>query len=119
MFPTKSLKSRIQVFNYLLNEFAFGNCVKLIYFPGKPLHLTPLIKKGKIKQAQELAIVDTEFFGNEVSDVESYSGYLTVDTVDPNCDSNLFFWYFAAEVCNDMDNYLHRSLSKHLILITS
>ena len=87
-----------------------------MYFSGKPLHLTPLIKKGKIKKAQELAKVDTDFFGNEVSDVESYSGYLTVDTVDPNCDSNLFFWYFAAEVCNDMDYYL---VPKHLILIFS
>ena len=63
------------------------------YFTGKPLFVTPLLNKGKWKQAQTSAYVNDAVFGVEV---ESYSGYFTVNT--PDCDSNLFFWYFPAEV---------------------
>ena len=68
--------------------------------------MSKYLKKGDWKTAQVLARVDTPSFGNEVADVESYSGYITVDTVDPNCHSNLFFWYFAAEV-SDIAIILH------------
>ena len=58
---------------------------------GKALFLTPLIKAGKIKEAQHAAKV--ELLGQ---DVKSYSGYLTVG--QENCGSNLFFWFFPAMV---------------------
>ena len=60
-------------------------------FPDKPLFLTPMIKAGKIKEAQFAAKVDLE--GQEV---RSYSGYLTVGL--ENCGSNMFFWFFPAMV---------------------
>ena len=55
------------------------------------MFLTPLIKSGKIKEAQQAAKVD--LLGQ---DVKSYSGYLTVGL--ENCGSNLFFWFFPAMV---------------------
>ena len=60
-------------------------------YKGKALFLTPLIKSGKIKEAQLAAKV--ELLGQ---DVKSYSGYLTVGL--ENCGSNLFFWFFPAMV---------------------
>lgn len=56
---------------------------------GKPLLLTPLINQGKIQEAQDAAKVTKNF-----SNVESYSGFLTVDK---KYDSNLFFWYFPSQ----------------------
>ena len=63
---------------------------------GEPLFLSPLIAKGQWKLAQKLAKVDGGNFGKAVANVESYSGYLTVNS--PDCKSNLFFWYFPAMV---------------------
>ena len=60
---------------------------------GSPLFLTPMIKEGKIKEAQAAAKVDLDGY----SDVNSYSGYLTVGL--EGCGSNLFFWFFPAMVC--------------------
>ena len=54
--------------------------------------------KGKWKEAQQLALVDSKAFGNEVADVESYAGFFTVNVNDVACQSNLFFWFFPAEV---------------------
>ena len=61
------------------------------YLLGQPLFLTPMIKAGKIKEAQLAAQVDLDG-----QDVKSYSGYLTVGL--ENCGSNLFFWFFPAMV---------------------
>ena len=52
-----------------------------------------MIKEGKIKEAQAAAKVDLDGY----SDVNSYSGYLTVGL--DGCGSNLFFWFFPAMVC--------------------
>ena len=64
---------------------------------GEPLFLSPLLAKGQWKLAQEKAKVDGFQFAQDVTaNVESYAGYLTVNAED--CNSNLFFWYFPAEV---------------------
>ncbi|XP_054285109.1 venom serine carboxypeptidase-like [Macrosteles quadrilineatus] len=54
-----------------------------------PLFLTPLLKKGKYKKAQQLSRVDPD-----IGNITSYSGFFTVNE---NCDSNLFFWFFPAQ----------------------
>lgn len=59
--------------------------------PGEPLFLTPLIEAGKIEEARKLAAVQHQ----EMHDVPSYSGYLTVNK---EYDSNTFFWFFPAQV---------------------
>ena len=56
---------------------------------GEPLLLTPLIKAGKIREAQDLSRV------TNLTDVISYSGFLTVNE---KYDSNLYFWFFPAAV---------------------
>ena len=56
---------------------------------GKPLFLTPLIEAGKIDEAKDLARV------HNLSDIESYSGFLTVN---PKYNSNLFFWFVPSKV---------------------
>ena len=73
-----------------LNSFFFHT--------GLPLFVTPYLKNGQWKLAQELAKVDSHSFGPNVKDVVSYAGYFTVNT--PDCGSNMFFWYFPAEVSN-------------------
>jgi vitellogenic carboxypeptidase-like protein len=65
--------------------------------PGEPLFLTPLIEAGKIKEAQKAARVGP-LKGAE--NVTSFAGYLTVNK---KFDSNLFFWFFPAEVRNVLD----------------
>ncbi|ODM87488.1 putative serine carboxypeptidase CPVL [Orchesella cincta] len=59
--------------------------------PSKNLILTPLINAGNISEAKSLANV-TLFPG-----VTSYSGFLTVDE---ECKSHLFFWFFPAATGN-------------------
>ncbi|EDW83363.1 uncharacterized protein Dwil_GK22811 [Drosophila willistoni] len=60
--------------------------------PGDPLFLTPLINNPSVdkEKIQQLARVQ----GSQYHGVESYAGYLTVDS---NYNSNMFFWYFPAE----------------------
>lgn len=58
---------------------------------GDPLFLTPLIENGKIDMARTKAIVQHK----DVTDVSSYAGYLTVNK---KYNSNLFFWFFPAQV---------------------
>lgn len=60
--------------------------------PGTPLFLTPLIEAGNVDEARLLSRV-----GALPGDggVESYSGYFTVNKTS---NSNLFFWFFPAEV---------------------
>jgi vitellogenic carboxypeptidase-like protein len=60
--------------------------------PGDPLFLTPLIEAGKIEEAQKAARVGPLKGADNIS---SFSGYLTVNK---KFDSNLFFWFFPAEV---------------------
>jgi vitellogenic carboxypeptidase-like protein len=64
--------------------------------PGEPLFLTPLIEAGKIDEAQIAARVGP-LKGAE--NVTSFSGYLTVNK---KFDSNMFFWFFPAEVSNTL-----------------
>lgn len=59
--------------------------------PGSPLILTPLIKAGKIQEAQAAAAVTLDDFQK----TPSYSGYFTVNEA---FNSNLFFWYFPATI---------------------
>ncbi|KAK7502851.1 hypothetical protein BaRGS_00005800 [Batillaria attramentaria] len=56
-----------------------------------PLYLSPMLSNGHVTRARQLARV-TDLPG---SDVESYAGYITVD--EPDCGSNLFFWFFPAQ----------------------
>ncbi|KAG5343262.1 VCP carboxypeptidase, partial [Acromyrmex heyeri] len=56
---------------------------------GVPLFLTPLIENGKIEEARAKALVQHK----EMGDINSYSGYLTVNKT---YNSNLFFWFFPA-----------------------
>ncbi len=57
--------------------------------PGEPLYLSPLIEAGQLSQAMEAALA-SDFFP-----VISYSGFITVNST---YNSNLFFWFFPAEV---------------------
>lgn len=54
-----------------------------------PLILTPLIESGKIEEARKLALVPPL-----LPNLTSYAGFLTVDV---ECDSNMFFWFFPAD----------------------
>ncbi|KAB0794557.1 hypothetical protein PPYR_11396 [Photinus pyralis] len=58
---------------------------------GEPLILTPLIKQGRIKEAQHAASVSL----NDVKQVKSYAAYLTVNE---QFNSNLFFWFFPSQL---------------------
>lgn len=58
---------------------------------GEPLFLTPLIESGKIQEARRASLVQHV----ETKDMESYTGYLTVNKL---YDSNMFFWFFPAQV---------------------
>ncbi|XP_062549801.1 vitellogenic carboxypeptidase [Armigeres subalbatus] len=62
---------------------------------GEPLFLTPLLQDGKIAEARNRARVDLPM----MSAVESYSGFMTVDS---KFNSNLFFWYVPAQ--NNREN---------------
>ena len=63
------------------------------YSKGEPLFLSPLIRAGKIKEAQARAYVK----GSGINGyVHSYSGYLQVNK--DVCNSNLFFWFIPATV---------------------
>ncbi|KAM4704652.1 putative serine carboxypeptidase CPVL [Rhinophrynus dorsalis] len=59
--------------------------------PGMPLFLTPYLESGKIDEARELSLVGKLPGAN----VKSYAGYLTVNKT---YNSNLFFWFFPAQV---------------------
>eukprot|EP00092_Neocalanus_flemingeri_P007452 GFUD01008048.1.p1 GENE.GFUD01008048.1~~GFUD01008048.1.p1 ORF type:complete len:467 (-),score=127.97 GFUD01008048.1:70-1470(-) len=61
---------------------------------GEPLFLTPYIESGDVETGRQMARVDSTIFEGLDEDVESYSGFLTVDK--PN-NSNMFFWFFPAE----------------------
>ncbi|CAB0008161.1 unnamed protein product [Nesidiocoris tenuis] len=74
-----------------INPYPTGRAVcKTNANVGDPLFLTPLIEAGKIDEAKSLSYVPPL-----LDNIVSYSGYLTVDK---NYDSNLFFWFFPAEI---------------------
>ena len=56
---------------------------------GCPLMVTPLLETGEADKARDLARVAN------LSVVESYSAFFTVNK---ECNSNLFFWFFPAAV---------------------
>ena len=58
---------------------------------GEPLFLTPYLKKGLIKEAQ----VHAQVTHKEIHSIDSYSGFFTVNE---KYGSNLFFWFFPAQV---------------------
>ena len=68
---------------------------------GQELFLTPFIKTDRIEEARKAARVKnlSPPSENKNSNVtltnESYSGFLTVDEAK---NSNLFFWFFPAQV---------------------
>lgn len=88
------------VINYANENLALftNGYPKLTKFPlnfgddaGTPLFLTPFIDSGKIDDARKSASVDHK----DMSDVSSYAGYLTVNK---KYNSNMFFWFFPAQV---------------------
>ncbi len=56
------------------------------------MFLTPYLKKGQSTMARTLAKVT----GPAGDMAKSYAGYIMVNR--PECESNLFFWYFPATV---------------------
>lgn len=61
---------------------------------GQPLVLTEYLKSGRAAEGRSLSRVT-----GLQPDVLSYAGFITVDK---ECDSNLFFWYFPSQ--NDPQN---------------
>jgi len=61
---------------------------------GNPLYLTPYIESGDIETGRDLARVDSSLLQGLNEDIESYSGFLTVDKQNYG---NMFFWFFPAE----------------------
>ncbi|XP_022090737.1 probable serine carboxypeptidase CPVL isoform X2 [Acanthaster planci] len=59
--------------------------------PGQPLFLTPYIERGQIQEGQRLSLVG-DLNGTSV---KSYSGFLTVNR---DYNSNMFFWFFPAQL---------------------
>ncbi|KAE8596603.1 hypothetical protein XENTR_v10016174 [Xenopus tropicalis] len=59
--------------------------------PGIPLFLTPYLETGKVDEARALSLVGPLPGAN----VKSYAGYLTVNKT---YNSNMFFWFFPAQV---------------------
>ncbi|XP_053465264.1 probable serine carboxypeptidase CPVL isoform X2 [Nycticebus coucang] len=58
---------------------------------GRAVFLTPYIQEGKIKEGKEASLVTLSIEEN----MNSYAGYITVNET---YNSNLFFWFFPAEV---------------------
>lgn len=56
---------------------------------GTPLILTPYIQSGQIEEALQLSLVT-----NLTPNITSYSGFITVNE---ECNSNLFFWFFPTQ----------------------
>ena len=63
---------------------------------GQPLILTPYLEAGQLEKARELSKV------NNLSSIETYTGFLTVNK---KYDSNLFFWFAPAQVLLSMIKY--------------
>jgi hypothetical protein len=59
---------------------------------GERLILTPFLNNGSAREARELSKVKS------LASTESYSGFLIVNST---FNSNLFFWFFPAQVRTD------------------
>jgi vitellogenic carboxypeptidase-like protein len=68
---------------------------------GTKLILTPYIEAGNIEEARSLSSVTG---GYVPADISSHSGFFTVNKT---YNSNLFFWFFPAEVSNSVHVNLH------------
>lgn len=88
------LWSSLSTVSCVLNVYPKIKQISINGEPGEPLFLTPLIEAGKIEEAQKAARVGPL---KGADNVTSFSGYLTVNK---KFDSNLFFWFFPAEVRN-------------------
>ncbi|XP_065202817.1 venom serine carboxypeptidase-like [Planococcus citri] len=85
---------------FLLTTFSLGNCVidfagyygrpLPTNYSGSPLFLTSLLENGNIDEAKQLSEVKPL-----AGQVKSYSGFLTVNKT---YNSNIFFWFFPAEM---------------------
>jgi len=60
---------------------------------GETLYLTPYIQSGDIQTGRDLSKVVDPIPGVEEYNIESYSGFLTVN---PATNNNMFFWFFPA-----------------------
>ncbi|XP_008059156.1 probable serine carboxypeptidase CPVL, partial [Carlito syrichta] len=58
---------------------------------GQPIFLTPYIKAGQITKGKELSLVSPL----PGLSMKSYAGYITVNE---SYNSNLFFWFFPAQI---------------------
>ncbi|RZF34689.1 hypothetical protein LSTR_LSTR002771 [Laodelphax striatellus] len=70
---------------------------------GDPLILTPLIESKEFEKARDLALVKNLPGLGESDDIESYSGFFTVDEEH---NSNLYFWFFPSMTRNENDPVL-------------
>jgi len=61
---------------------------------GEPLYLTPYIESGDVDTGKALSSVDSTMLMGLDSEIESYSGFLTVDAEN---NGNMFFWFVPAE----------------------
>jgi len=104
-------RMKVQI-NCILNIFALSLIFSVVAVfasvefkseSASPLILTPFIQSGEIEKAQALSRVKLydEYF-------KSYSGFFTVN---PEWDSNIFFWYIPAKVLtkSELRNYCTRS----------
>jgi len=64
----------------------------ILYVKCDPLLLTPYIEKGLLSEAKNLSLVKDL---PNVKNIESYSGFLTINK---EFNSNLFFWFFPSFV---------------------
>ena len=62
---------------------------------GERLYLSPYIAGGDIETAQSLARVTEPLDGMQGSQPDSFSGFITVNE---DAGSNIFFWFFPAQV---------------------
>ncbi|XP_061442030.1 probable serine carboxypeptidase CPVL [Rhineura floridana] len=84
-----STHKRWSVFRSMFKRIKYG--VPSGGDPGQPLFLTPYIESGRTEEGRLLSLVGALPGAN----VKSYSGYLTVNKTH---NSNLFFWFFPAQV---------------------
>ena len=86
---------------------------------GEPLILTPFLESGQIQKARELSMVKNLSTSGSSANIETYSGFLTVNKT---YDSNLFFWFAPAQVRSleyksaSLLQFLHLSVHPFVIL---
>lgn len=77
--------------------------------PGEPLYLTPLIDAGRLEEARARSKTG-RIGGNDLENVLSYSGYLTVNR---ELNSNLFFWFVPAIVSKQLSGVHKQNIVPH------